>query len=284
VLRNWLIGSVIFHILFLAGAGVCLPCFSHAKPEELYLQLYAEPDTGGPDFEASASPESDVREEKILPAMKQTTPSVREKAPVQPVVTRPVAVHEQKRENPSAPIKQNIAVEPVKSAIVPEKAAPAPTIEAKESIKVSDLPKAETLTAGNPGVPAGPENFKEPIQLADIPVGNGPVSPGLGQGSGAKHEGNLPVPDVTPVMVYAPKREYPVQARKHNWEGKVWVKALVGIDGKVKEATVLESSGYSILDASALKSAKKRRYQPAQKDGGPVACFVKIPFTFKLEE
>jgi TonB family protein len=281
VLRNCLIGSVIFHILFLAGAGVCLPCFNHDKPDERYLQLYVE----GPDFEAPAPPENGIRESKITHTVKQAAPPVREKAPVQSVDPQPVTVlHEQKRENPSAPIKQNIAVEPVKSAIVPEKAVPAPSIEAKESIKVSDLSKPETLAAGNPGVPAGPENFKEPVRSADIPVGNGPVSSGPGPGSGAKHEGNLPVPDVTPVMVYAPKRGYPVQARKHNWEGRVWVKALVGIDGKVKEATVLESSGCAILDASALKSAKKRRYKPAQKDGNPVACFVKIPFTYKLEE
>jgi TonB family protein len=278
--RYCMIGSVILHILFFVWAGFCLPAFSRVKPAERYLQIYSEPD-----FEATAQRETDIREKKTPSAVKQSVSTVPKKPPVQTVGLHPVAAHKQKQENPPAPMKHDIATEPVKHAAVSEKAAPVPNIEAQESIKVSGTPKPKTLAVSNPGVPAGTVLSIEPVQSADIPARNGLVCPEPGPDLGAKNDDrSLPVPDVTSALVYAPQMGYPSKAKQNNWEGKVWVKALVGIDGKVKEATVLESSGYSILDASALENAKKRRYKPAQKGGEPVACFVEIPFTFKLEE
>jgi protein TonB len=277
VFRNYVIGSVIFHILFLAGAGACLPCFSHVKPAERYLQIYMEPD-----FAAPAPSPAVNRESTVLPAVKSTAPSVPAKPPLQPVAPRPLAAPEPKRANSPAAMDQTIAAEPVEQAMVSVKVETEPNIAAKAPGEVFALPKKETLLTVNPGVAVGLVVSKGSGQPAHISAESGRASPGPDRGT--KDDTNLPAPDVRAFLVYAPQKEYPAQAKQHNWEGKVWVKALVGSDGKVKQATVFVSSGHPVLDESAVECAKKRYYQPAQKDGNPVACFVKIPFTFKLEE
>jgi hypothetical protein len=177
VLRNWLIGSVIFHILFLAGAGVCLPCLHHVKPDERYLQLYTEPVSTEADWEATALPQTDIREEKTASAVKQTPPLIRKKAPTQPAGPQPAAVFEQKRENQPAPMKQTIAIEPVKQTALSEKAASAPKSETMESIQVSGLHKPGTQIAADPGVPVGPVYPKGPVQLANIPPEKAGIPP-----------------------------------------------------------------------------------------------------------
>lgn len=55
---------------------------------------------------------------------------------------------------------------------------------------------------------------------------------------------------------------YPRLAQKRKWTGKVRLSIKVHKSGTILEVTVLSSSGYLILDNSALKSAKKWRFKP----------------------
>jgi protein TonB len=85
-----------------------------------------------------------------------------------------------------------------------------------------------------------------------------------------------PVSKVTPT--------YPQQARSAGWEGQTVVEAIVGINGRVESAKILQSSGYSILDQEALKAAKQWVFTPAEQRGQPVRVPVTIPFNFSLTE
>jgi len=84
---------------------------------------------------------------------------------------------------------------------------------------------------------------------------------------------------------YGQNREphYPVQAREQGWQGTALLKVQVLKNGTVGSLEVMRSSGFSILDQSALKGVKEWKFLPAQKDGQPAEMFVQIPVTFRLE-
>ena len=81
-----------------------------------------------------------------------------------------------------------------------------------------------------------------------------------------------------------PKPPYPALARRRGYEGKVWLEMEVLASGKVGKIWVTKSSGYDILDRSALKTVKDWRFFPAQFAGVPVKSTAIVPITFKLKE
>src|SRR3954447_1064340 len=47
--------------------------------------------------------------------------------------------------------------------------------------------------------------------------------------------------------------DYPEEARREGWSGTTWVDVLVGSNGKIKELTVQQSSGFPLLDEQAVR-------------------------------
>jgi len=47
--------------------------------------------------------------------------------------------------------------------------------------------------------------------------------------------------------------DYPEEARREGWSGTTWVDVLVGSNGKIKEVSVEQSSGFAILDEQAMR-------------------------------
>lgn len=90
--------------------------------------------------------------------------------------------------------------------------------------------------------------------------------------------------DHFPVKIYAPSPEYPLQARRYNWEGVTVLKVLIETDGLVGKVTVFQSSGYEILDKAAVKAVKRWRYRPALKDGFAVTRQAQVRIKFVLED
>jgi TonB family protein len=88
--------------------------------------------------------------------------------------------------------------------------------------------------------------------------------------------------DVKPEPVYAPKPEYPEEARSAEMEGMVVIEVLVNTDGYVARVRVAESSGYKVLDKAAKEAARDWEFIPAEKDGELVRVWVDIPFNFSL--
>lgn len=76
---------------------------------------------------------------------------------------------------------------------------------------------------------------------------------------------------------------YPRLARERGYEGKLLVKVFVTKEGFVEKAEIIRSSGYHVLDRSALKSVKKWRFRPAEKFGVSVESVLEIPFVFILD-
>lgn len=81
------------------------------------------------------------------------------------------------------------------------------------------------------------------------------------------------------------KPPYPSASRRLGEEGKVVLLVRIGVDGKVIDASVDQSSGFPRLDEAAQAHVVKYyRFKPAMSAGTPVETQVRVPISFKLEE
>lgn len=88
-----------------------------------------------------------------------------------------------------------------------------------------------------------------------------------------------------PKVKSAVSPEYPEEAKKNGWQGRVIVNALVGKDGYVKGVEIKASSGHSCLDSAALQAVKKYIFEPARDSNGkPVEKRIYIPVVFRLKK
>jgi protein TonB len=92
------------------------------------------------------------------------------------------------------------------------------------------------------------------------------------------------VVDAEPRYRSNPLPKYPYLARQRHWEGRVWLLVTVSTEGRVVDLRVAESSGYGVLDKSALKTVRRWSFSPATRVGIPVESQVKVPVEFRLED
>lgn len=81
-----------------------------------------------------------------------------------------------------------------------------------------------------------------------------------------------------------PKPPYPLAARRQGAEGRVVLRARVLEDGRCAEVRIVRSSGYALLDESALATVRRWRFVPATRAGTPVAASVDVPISFRLDQ
>ncbi len=79
-----------------------------------------------------------------------------------------------------------------------------------------------------------------------------------------------------------PYPPYPVVARRNGYQGRVIVRLAVAPDGRATNAEVLESSGYDVLDQSAVETLKDWKLEPALVGGKPAPGSVNVPVRFRL--
>jgi protein TonB len=75
--------------------------------------------------------------------------------------------------------------------------------------------------------------------------------------------------------------EYPELARRAGIQGKVYVRVLVGTDGKPKRY-IVEHSDNELLTEAAVKAVMSSTFTPAIQNGQPIAVWVSIPIDFRL--
>ena len=75
---------------------------------------------------------------------------------------------------------------------------------------------------------------------------------------------------------------YPEIARVRGYEGIVLVSAEILPDGRVGNMKIRKSSGYAILDQSAIEAVKPWKFEPAKKSGNPFTVWVELPIKFIL--
>jgi TonB family protein len=107
------------------------------------------------------------------------------------------------------------------------------------------------------------------------------VGPGLGGGYG----GGVYRPGVggvsAPRAIYKPDPEYSTEARQAKYQGTVVLSMIIGSDGRPRAIRVARALGMG-LDEKAMEAVRQWRFEPATKDGKPVAVMVDVEVAFRL--
>ena len=83
-----------------------------------------------------------------------------------------------------------------------------------------------------------------------------------------------------PELVKKAAPEYPAEARAAGLEGVVFLKLLVGENGKVLQAEVLK--GEEVFRKAALEAAYRFVFTPAIQNDRPVKVWMSLPIRFDL--
>ena len=86
----------------------------------------------------------------------------------------------------------------------------------------------------------------------------------------------------TPIVSQNTKPHYPFIALKRHIQGTVIISILIDEMGQSKQIKIKQSSGFDILDNSALKAVQKWQFKPASTQKS--AQWLDIPIEFKIED
>ena len=175
---------------------------------------------------------------------------------------------------------------------VPPSIAQEATAAAQVAIAQQVAPPSLGIPEPVPDFKATTQDFATQEQLAELLM---PTSLSDLGGSGGDSlvidiqslgDGN-PAPDdfvaveEMPVLIDMPPPNYPDMARQAEVEGTVMIRALVGKDGKVKDAFVTD--GVPMLNDAAVAASMKAVFKPALQQHKPVPVWVQIPMRFTLD-
>jgi protein TonB len=111
--------------------------------------------------------------------------------------------------------------------------------------------------------------------------GEGPgFGPGRGGGTGGgvfHVGGGVSAPRAT----FSPDPEYSEEARKAKYQGTCVLWLIVGPDGRPRDIRVTRTLGLG-LDEKAVEAVKQWKFDPAIKDGKPVAVQISVEVSFRL--
>ena len=85
-----------------------------------------------------------------------------------------------------------------------------------------------------------------------------------------------------PRPIYHPNPPYPAAASKDRVTGEVMMQAVVDANGRVQDVRVLRSLRQD-LDQAAVDTFRQWRFEPARKDGQPMAAQITVTMTFNLK-
>ena len=87
--------------------------------------------------------------------------------------------------------------------------------------------------------------------------------------------------DVKPRIRSRPPLEYPAQAAKNGIKGYVVIRILIGKNGTVEVAKVIESQPEDVFDQAALDAIYQWRFSPAKYKNKPVKMWAKQKIKFQ---
>jgi len=164
-----------------------------------------------------------------------------------------------------------------------------PTQAPKPDFILRSKPKLEPITIKTPQPELRPEKIKirfeqEPVQIpVEAPEQFTPVVLITSAVPQSKAPPAPMIRKAKPLYRHNPPPRYPRFARKRKYQGVVILKVFVNRDGRVGDAKVFKSSGYAILDKSAMKSVKKWEFEPGMRGDDKMEMWVRIPVRFQLK-
>lgn len=139
----------------------------------------------------------------------------------------------------------------------PDEPEPLPIEELPEP--AVELPEIDVAVFGIPDAP--PSLFNTGDAEGPLQIGNGVSSP---------------------KKIYTPQPRYTEEGRQARIQGTVILQAVIDADGRVQDVKVLKGLPMG-LDQSAIDTVKTWQYEPALRDGKPVAVYLNLLINFSLQ-
>jgi len=172
-----------------------------------------------------------------------------------------------RNEHPKLPVEPTVVIPPQVHIAQPD----LPNLGDPLSHMPASVPSNGTGSGGGIGSGNG----------GGVGSGEGPgFGPGHGGGTGGgafRVGGGVSAPKA----IYSPDPEYSEEARKAKFQGTCVLWLVVGPDGRPRDIRVQRTLGLG-LDEKAIEAVKTWRFDPALKDGKPVAVQINVEVSFRL--
>jgi len=139
-----------------------------------------------------------------------------------------------------------------------------------------------------PPLIVAPAEAPSPIVAPAPPEPPGPVESAPAVAAAPATPTVAPAPPIIPpnfnaAYLHNPAPAYPPVARRLGEQGRVVLRVLVSADGQADQVEVRTSSGSPRLDAAALETVQRWTFVPARQGDRPLAAWVLVPISFRLE-
>ncbi|MBP6344021.1 MAG: energy transducer TonB [Candidatus Omnitrophica bacterium] len=124
-------------------------------------------------------------------------------------------------------------------------------------------------------IPTKPIEKVVPLQPVETVKGNSDMNATM-TGSGALVE-------MKPEYLSNPAPKYPLEAKRKGWAGTVLLRVSIGKGGDPFKIEVKNSSGYDVLDESAVATVRKWKFRPKYVGDMPIDAAALVPVKFNLE-
>ncbi|MDT1010388.1 energy transducer TonB [Plesiomonas shigelloides] len=209
----------------------------------------------------------------VQPAPQKTEPKKVVEPSAVPAKAAETAKTEQAKPKQAKPVSKKEPAPKKVAPKIPEEKAPKKTVKKTER-KSTDNTEKHNPVAASTGKTAA--NLSATTQSASgAPNTASRAAPAsTAQARGSNSEPRFRVPPSAP--------EYPKASRMRRQEGTVLLEVKLGTQGEQLQVVLLKSSGFPLLDRSALKAVKGWQFLPQEINGQGVSHVVRIPVRFEL--
>lgn len=174
-------------------------------------------------------------------------------------------------------------------SMVTVKPAPTPAPKKPPAEPVTDVVEKPVIkdTAKKP-VPVKQELIEpEPAEVVEEAFEE-PIVDAVAEATSIEASDNPPGLESLPVINDAAFRSrptppvYPKLALRKRQQGEALVQALVDPEGATLEVKLVRSSGFALLDKSALKAVRGWQFEAARIDGAAISAWVEVPVAFTI--
>lgn len=170
---------------------------------------------------------------------------------------------------------------------IPIDSPPPPPLEVKPAETAPHHP-TETILAPVPPIPVP----TIPTEMVTTTIPTPPAPTGIiGTVPGPAVEAPTPPaplpfvgPSVDPRYADAFQPDYPAAERRANRDGRVTVRVLVGVDGRVKQIEQVSATSDAFWRTTQERALKAWRFKPATRGTVPVEAWRTMSLTFRMED
>lgn len=164
---------------------------------------------------------------------------------------------------------------PLRDLVQPRPDAPEPRLE-QPTVGESHAVDNRASDGVPGGIPFGSPDGTPGGDGTGVPGGGGP---GFDRGESTPLEVGGAVE--APVLLIRVSPGYPETARRAGLQGRVVLRAVIGLDGGVEDVRVASATS-PLFEDSAREAVRRWKYRPARAGGEPVRVYLTVTVDFRL--